>query len=467
MRLWAIIMKELRAVREDPSFHLAALVSPLLFLLAFSLMLSSGIVLPLATYPDAGESAFLQGVADYRAPDGTPYLSLSPAAADVPRSDAENDLLVVVQEPQLENGVLSGELIHYVNDVNENMTKNYRNRVDGAVRQTIDALRADGGVTVREHTRYAEDIPWDTGFGVSVLVFSLMLSGLLFGMLAMTSEWSDRTTTLLRLAPASPRLLICGKLLAGLLCACLLLAAGCGAGGGRESATAKSAAAESATAESATAESAEEEEALTIYFFHDTACGSCDGTEEFRAIISEQIYPYSEARPYRLNVKNVFKSEERDRAEELLMEEAGLTIKEVSFPLMMINGKVYEGLPEIGDNIQKEYFAGMVSEAVYFYREDCPECIDLAPFMDSLPETVEVGGVSLPLAQERLNSREGDNGDKIRELFEAYQVPEEDQMVPIVFVGSHYLAGAEEIEENLIPYLEAGYGLRPEEKGET
>lgn len=221
MRLRAIIMKELRAVREDPSFHLAALVSPLLFLLAFSLMLSSGIVLPLATYPDAGESAFLQGVADYRAPDGTPYLSLSPAAADVPRSDAENDLLVVVQEPQLENGVLSGELIHYVNDVNENMTKNYRNRVDGAVRQAIDALRDGGGVTVREHTRYAEDIPWDTGFGVSVLVFSLMLSGLLFGMLAMTSEWSDRTTTLLRLAPASPRLLICGKLLAGLVkCVC-------------------------------------------------------------------------------------------------------------------------------------------------------------------------------------------------------------------------------------------------------
>ena len=280
-----------------------------------------------------------------------------------------------------------------------------------------------------------------------------------------------------------------GKLLAGLLCACLLLAAGCGAGAERESVTAESvaatesvaaesagvesaaastapesAAAENAAAENTAAESAEEEEALTIYFFHDTACGSCDGTEEFRAIISEQIYPYSEARPYRLNVKNVFKSEERDRAEELLMEEAGLTIKEVSFPLMMINGKVYEGLPEIEENIQKEYFAGMVSEAVYFYREDCPECVDLAPFMDSLPETVQVGGVSLPLAQERLNSREGDNGDKIRELFEAYQVPEEDQMVPIVFVGSHYLAGAGEIEENLIPYLEAGYGLRPEEK---
>lgn len=221
MRLAAIVMKELRSVREDLSFHLAALVSPLLFLLAFSLMLSSGIVLPLATYPEVEESAFLQGVAEFHAPDGTPYLSLAAAAAEVPRSDAENDLLVVVQEPKLENGVLSGELIHYVNDVNENMTKNYRNRIDGAVVQSIDALRDGGGVTVREHTRYAEDVPWDTGFGVSVLVFSLMLSGLLFGMLAMTSEWSDRTTTLLKLAPASPRLVICGKILAGLVkCVC-------------------------------------------------------------------------------------------------------------------------------------------------------------------------------------------------------------------------------------------------------
>lgn len=198
-------------------------------------------------------------------------------------------------------------------------------------------------------------------------------------------------------------------------------------------------------------------------FFHDTACGSCDGTAEFREIISEQLYPYEKARPYRLNVKNVFKSEERSRAEEILTEQ-GLTIQEVSFPMMLINGTVYEGLDEIAANIQREYFAGMIAEATYFYREDCQECIDLSAFMDSLPEKVKVGSVSLPVALQRLNSREGDNGDRIRELFDVYQVPEEDQMVPIVFVGDHYLAGAEEIEGKLIPYLEAGYGLKLLEK---
>ena len=41
----------------------------------------------------------------------------------------------------------------------------------------------------------------------------------------------------------------------------------------------------------------------------------------------------------------------------------------------------------------------------------------------------------------------------------AYQVPEEDQMVPIVFTSQGYLAGYEDITQNLLPQLEAGAGL--------
>lgn len=241
-----------------------------------------------------------------------------------------------------------------------------------------------------------------------------------------------------------------------LLCACLLMT-GCSTEKGAETENAEEAELMEET------DHLEEAETLTVYFFHDTACGTCDGTEEFRRIVSEQLYPYEEARPYRLDVKNVFKSEERSRAEEILTEQ-GIALQEVSFPMMLINGRVYEGIDEIAANIQKEYFASMVSEAIYFYREDCQECIDLSPFIEGLPETVRVGNVSLSVELRRYNSREGDNGDRIRELFETHQVPEEDQMVPIVFVGSRYLAGAEEIKEKLIPYLEAGYGLKPLDK---
>lgn len=94
-----------------------------------------------------------------------------------------------------------------------------------------------------------------------------------------------------------------------LLCISLFLVAGCSAWRGTE----KSAEGTERAAGMENMEEMErmdEGEALTIYFFHDTACGSCDGTAEFREIISEQLYPYEKARPYRLNVKNVFKSEE-------------------------------------------------------------------------------------------------------------------------------------------------------------
>lgn len=237
-----------------------------------------------------------------------------------------------------------------------------------------------------------------------------------------------------------------------LLCICMFLMTGCNAGQG----------AEIDNLNSMSIENTEKKETLTIYFFHDTACGACDGTKEFLDIVSEQISSYREARPYRINVKNVFKKEERSRAEEIL-EEQGLTMQDISFPMMLINGKVYEGIEKIKANIRPEFFSGMVSEILYFYRDDCQECIELSDFMESLSKTAEVGGVELPLVQRRFNSREGNNGDKVRELFASCQVPEEDQMVPIIFLGNHYLAGMEEIEEKLMLYLADGYGLKRSE----
>ena len=71
----------------------------------------------------------------------------------------------------------------------------------------------------------------------------------------------------------------------------------------------------------------------------------------------------------------------------------------------------------------------------------------MAPFWDSFPEEFQIA---------ELESRMGDNGTQIRRLFEEYQVPDEDQMVPFVFLKDTYLAGQESIEENLQKMLEGG-----------
>lgn len=202
----------------------------------------------------------------------------------------------------------------------------------------------------------------------------------------------------------------------------------------------------------------EEENMVSIYFFHETACGSCNGTEEFQNLVHDQLYAYYDMYPYRLSMYNVFKSEGKASAEKIL-EEAGLQINEISWPAALIHGDLYEGMDEISDKLIAAYLKEAESSALYFYRSDCQECIDLKPYMESLPETVSIGGQEIPFRLVSLNSREGDNGDRIRALFEEYGVPDEDQMVPFIFLNHTWLAGQEEIESRLLPLLEQGYGL--------
>lgn len=221
MRIISIISKELKCVKEDISFNLATLISPLLFLLAFSLMLSSGILIPVQTYPGSDSSDFLKSMENYHAPDGTAYFELHTAAEKVPPTNAESNLIVIEQEPSVNGELIIGEITHYINDVNENMTKNFRNRLSGAIVNYVENLRPSGNVTVNEITMYEQDIPWDTGFGVSVLVFGLMLSGLVFGMLSITSEWGNHTTQLLKLTPYSSKAIVIGKIIANVIKCCV------------------------------------------------------------------------------------------------------------------------------------------------------------------------------------------------------------------------------------------------------
>lgn len=221
MRIISIVLKEIKCVKEDISFNLATLISPLLFLLAFSLMLSSGVMIPVQTYPGAGSSNFLKSMAHYRTPDGTAYFELHAATENVPPTNAESNLIVVEREPSFNGERITGKLTHYLNDVNANMTKNFRNRLSGAVVNYVEELRPDGNVLVNEITMYEQDIPWDIGFGASVLVFGLMLSGLVFGMLSITSEWGNHTTQLLKLTPYSSKIIIAGKILANIIKCCM------------------------------------------------------------------------------------------------------------------------------------------------------------------------------------------------------------------------------------------------------
>lgn len=77
-------------------------------------------------------------------------------------------------------------------------------------------------------------------------------------------------------------------------------------------------------------------------------------------------------------------------------------------------------------------------------------------------------GVSYPQQIIRINTRSGRNTEILQAFFEMYEVPLEDQMVPIVFTARGYLAGYEAISSGLYTEMEQGAGLGmkyPSEKG--
>lgn len=221
MGILGIIGKELACVKENIPFNLATIISPLLFLVAFAVMVSGGITIPVETQPAASESAFLKATTEYRAPDGTPYLELETAPDEGTPDGRSADRYIVENELVVSEGSTSGKITHLVNDVNSNMTKNYANRLTGALVDYINKGRDAGTIEVIEQTRYEEDIPWDESFAVSTLIFGAMLAGLLFGQLSMTSEWENATAKLLVLSPRSANSIVLGKVLAAFLKACV------------------------------------------------------------------------------------------------------------------------------------------------------------------------------------------------------------------------------------------------------
>lgn len=70
-----------------------------------------------------------------------------------------------------------------------------------------------------------------------------------------------------------------------------------------------------------------------------------------------------------------------------------------------------------------------------------------------------VDGVSYPQQIIRINTRSGRNTEILQAFFEMYEVPLEDQMVPIVFTARGYLAGYEAISSGLYTEMEQGAGL--------
>jgi hypothetical protein len=241
------------------------------------------------------------------------------------------------------------------------------------------------------------------------------------------------------------------------------------------------------TARAVAEETAALPEKIELYYFHETVCGSCDGDQEFYDLYNEVLSPEDRALyPVKIYPTNVYQTGGKEAfAEKLAL--FGHSTDNLSFPVLMVNSKLFSGLESIRSNLREAFLTagedifvnGYVynkltepddifaripvdadhSTVLYFYRITCEECNAAKPTIDALPESVSIGETDTPLDVVRLNTRSGNVRDILYTMFDWYDVPDEDRVVPIVFLSDSYLSGKEDIESRLLADLRDGKGL--------
>lgn len=212
MRLWLMVGKELRSVRANGAYTVLTLVAPLVFMFVFVFMLAGDITLPVTMSPPPEAGGFARVVADHASPGGQRYF-------DVTASDRLTSVnhIVVDAEPRAAAGGVTGHLTHTFVDVNTNMTKNYRNRLTGAIDAWSSQALGGRAITVVESTTHSSDIEWSAAFALATIAFGVLFSGTLFGILALSEEWDAHTMVLFRLAPQPTALVVAAKLIAAVV----------------------------------------------------------------------------------------------------------------------------------------------------------------------------------------------------------------------------------------------------------
>lgn len=210
---------------------------------------------------------------------------------------------------------------------------------------------------------------------------------------------------------------------------------------------------------------------IELYYFYDNLCASCDATAEFDAVAAEALSGIRDQYPYELYRFNVYTEAGKERFSRLCAE-MGLDAEMLTLPLLIAGGRVFQGDEAIEKNLREAFLVAgedlFVNETVYnpatkktgtalfedyktnpdavtvvyFYRITCEECMQTEPVIAALAETEGVEVIAI-------NTRSGNNGERISAFFDAYAVPDGDRMVPIAFTGKQYYAGFEAISKEL------------------
>lgn len=196
---------------------------------------------------------------------------------------------------------------------------------------------------------------------------------------------------------------------------------------------------------------------LTIVYFYENACRSCDPEGEFTDLFNQLVGEDKQGLNIELLMYNTFHTSSSNLMNEYVKNYEVPKDKR-NAPIVFIDNTFLSGQDEIESGLKDQFLKAKedlvtntleLSSILYFNVTGCSSCIEVEKFLSTL-QNVNI---------KKLNISELDNVELVKSYFRTYKVPEDEQSVPIIFIGDSYLSGEEDIKQYLIEKIENGEGL--------
>jgi ABC-2 type transport system permease protein len=211
LRFVYIFKKEIISTRSNLPFHIIVVLMPLMFFTFWVINLSEDISLPVVLTDNSGNSEFGRYLKEYKTPMGINYFDV------IEQKETGNYMnsIIIKKDIEEQDHIITGHIVQNFNSIDRNMTKNFRNRLTGAITSFLEKyFLKTKALIINEHTSYKQDVPWNNFFVASLLNLGMIICGLLFASLSYAHEQTAGTKKFLNLSPVSPLWLVTGKLLA-------------------------------------------------------------------------------------------------------------------------------------------------------------------------------------------------------------------------------------------------------------
>ncbi len=207
--------------------------------------------------------------------------------------------------------------------------------------------------------------------------------------------------------------------------------------------------------------------------FYLSPCESCKENIKFEQQLREELQVSGNEKNLTCIAYNVFRENDRKYMEKRL-EEIGESVSLDELPVAVLDGKIYKGdYQEIGQQMGQQLSADVTaaidaisgiketdSVFVVFTTFACDSCEKVSNYLDNCPSSLEVMNGDKAVTSEvkviRLNILEDDNLTLLESLMKIYDVPSEQQQVPIIFYQNGYLSGQHSITTNLMDVAVSG-----------